>query len=94
MSHFLGENPAVAMSERVGAAKRRRDRWLLAWHRHERLTVAMELGTALHHSAQQDSGGGAERGVGSRAVERLAGTDAASTEGAARHPCGAWAAEE
>ena len=44
---------AVAMSERVGAAKRRRDRWLRAWHRHEQLTVAMELGAALHHSAQR-----------------------------------------
>ena len=41
------------MSERVGAAKRRRDRWLRAWHRHKRLTVAMELATALHNSAQR-----------------------------------------
>ena len=40
------------MSERVGAAKRRRDR-LRAWHRHEQLTAAIELATALHHSAQR-----------------------------------------
>ena len=40
------------MSER-GAAARRRERRLRAWHRHERLTVAMELATALHHSAQR-----------------------------------------
>ena len=36
---------------RVGAAKRRRDRQLRAFHRHEQLTVRMELATALHHSA-------------------------------------------
>ena len=41
------------MSERVGAAKRRRDRRLRAWHPHEQLTVAMELAAALHHSAQR-----------------------------------------
>ena len=41
-----------AMAER-GAAVRRRERLLRAWHRHERLTVAMELATALHHSAQR-----------------------------------------
>ena len=46
-------NLAVAMSERVGgAALRRRDRRLLAWHRHVKLMVAMEL-TTLHHSAQR-----------------------------------------
>ena len=37
----------------AGAAKRRRDRRLRAWHRHVRTTVAMELATALHHSAQR-----------------------------------------
>ena len=36
----------------VGAAKRRRDRQLRAFHRHEQFTVRMELATALHHSAQ------------------------------------------
>ena len=41
--------PAVAMSER-GAAVRRRERRLRAWHR---MTVAMELATAFHHSAQR-----------------------------------------
>ena len=37
----------------AGAAKRWRDRRLRAWHRHVRTTVAMELPTALHHSAQR-----------------------------------------
>ena len=35
-----------------GAARRRRDRQLPAWHRHVKMTVAMELATALHHHAQ------------------------------------------
>ena len=35
------------------AARRRGDRQLRAWHRHVKLTVAMELSTALHHSAQR-----------------------------------------
>ena len=35
------------------AAKRRRERQLRAWHRHVRTTVAMELATALHQSAQR-----------------------------------------
>ena len=41
------------MAERApGASMRRRHRQLRAFHRHERLTVRMELATALHHSAQ------------------------------------------
>ena len=39
--------------ELAGATKRRRGRRLRAWHRHVRTTVAMELATALHHSAQR-----------------------------------------
>ena len=39
-----------------GAAKRRRERQLQAWHRHVRTTVAMELATALHHSTQRVEG--------------------------------------
>ena len=35
-----------------GAAKRRRDRRLRAWHRHVKMTVAMVLAMALHQSAQ------------------------------------------
>ena len=38
---------------RAGASKRRRDRQLRAFHRHEQLTVRMELATAIHHSAQR-----------------------------------------
>ena len=33
-----------------GAAKRRRERRLHSWWRHERMTVAAELAVALHHS--------------------------------------------
>ena len=39
------------MSERDGAAKRRRERPLRSWAKHERQTVAMALAEALHHSA-------------------------------------------
>ena len=39
------------MSERDGAAKRRRERRLRSWAKHERQTVAMALAEALHHSA-------------------------------------------
>ena len=35
---------------RTGAARRRRERRLRSWLRHERLTVAAELSAALHHS--------------------------------------------
>ena len=34
-----------------GAARRRRERRLRSWLRHERMTVRMELAAALHHSA-------------------------------------------
>ena len=54
------------MSERAGcdggSARRRRDRQLRAWHRRVRTTVAMELATALHHSAQQVEGPREEAG--------------------------------
>ena len=43
----------LAMSAGDGAAWRRRDRQLRAWHRHVRTAVAMELATALHQSAQR-----------------------------------------
>ena len=35
---------------RTGAARRRRERRLRSWLRHERMTVAAELAAALHHS--------------------------------------------
>ena len=38
------------MAER-GAAVRLRERQLRAWHRHVKMTEAMELATAFHHSA-------------------------------------------
>ena len=42
----------MAAREGASSARRRQDRQLRAWHRHVRTTVAMELATALHHSAQ------------------------------------------
>ena len=35
----------------VGSARRRRERRLWSWLRHERMTVAAALAEALHHSA-------------------------------------------
>ena len=43
---------AGCAAQRVGAAKRRRDRQLRAFRRDELLTVRMELAAAPHHSAQ------------------------------------------
>ena len=46
-------NPADgSFAERVstGSARRRRERWLRSFLRHERMTVRMELAAALHHS--------------------------------------------
>ena len=60
------EPSAVAMmsGERdAGSAKRRRERRLRSWLRHERMTVAAELSAALHHSRV----GGREPHVGLRA---------------------------
>ena len=42
--------------ERVGA-KRRRERRLRSWAKHERMTVAMALAENLHHSRQKVEGG-------------------------------------
>ena len=84
------------MRERVGAAGRRRERRLRAWLRHEWLTVAMELadGPPPQRTAPEDGCGGAEGAEGSRDEPRRTGTEGASTGDAARHPRGAWAAEE
>ena len=42
----------LLMAERdVGSARRRRERQLRSWLRHERMTVRMELAAALHHSS-------------------------------------------
>ena len=46
-----------------GSARRRRERRLRSWLRHERMTVAAELSAALHHSRD----GGREQYVGLRA---------------------------
>ena len=76
-------NPSCrAMSDSAGAAKRRRDRRLRAWHRHVRMTVAMELATALHHSAQGVEV--AQRGRGPREARRPTGTEATSPRGCGR----------
>ena len=47
----------------AGSPRRRRERRLRSWLRHERMTVAAELSAALHHSR----GGGREQYVGLRA---------------------------
>ena len=39
-----------------GSARRRRERRLRSWLRHERMTVRMELTAALHHSAFKGAG--------------------------------------
>ena len=45
------------MAERdVGSARRRRERQLRSWLRHERMTVRMELAAPLHHSAYKGAG--------------------------------------
>ena len=62
----LAKTLAVAMSERDGAAKRRRERRLRSWAKHERQTVAMALAEALHHSAPRrpkTAGAGVRPGV-------------------------------
>ena len=56
--------------ERVsGAARRRRQRRLRQWHRHERLAVQMALATAAHHSAQPDEALRRQRTARAREVE-------------------------
>ena len=47
----------MMMAERVGAAKRRRERRLRSWAERERMTVAMALAEHLHHSRQKVEGG-------------------------------------
>ena len=53
--HTSGDRGCALAASQVmaGSARRRWDRQLRAWHRHVRVTVAMELATALHHSAQR-----------------------------------------
>ena len=41
----------VARDSGSSAARRRRERRLRSWLRHERMTVRMELAAALHHSS-------------------------------------------
>ena len=68
----------MSMAEHApGAAMRRRHRQLRSFHRHERLTVRIELVAALHHSAQSNAacGGAAKRGGGSRHARRPTGTE-------------------
>ena len=40
----------------TGSARRRRERQLRSWLRHERMTVRMELAAALHHSSCRGAG--------------------------------------
>ena len=99
------QNLAVAMDgERdSGAAQRRRERRLRAWQRHVRTAVQLALAEKLHHSANKVEPHDALRGQNKRAgreevenvnARRPTGTEDSTSRGAARHPCGAWAAEE
>ena len=56
----------------AGSARRRRERRLRSWLRHERMTVAAELSAALHHSRD----GGRDPSVGLRAQK----TDSTAVE--------------
>ena len=80
---------------------RRRERRLRSWWRHEQQTVRMALAAATHHSAQQNAAPrGPKAGARAREVEeqvthgRPTATEGSSTGGAARHPCGARAADK
>ena len=46
----------VARDSGSSAARRRRERRLRPWLRHERMTVRMELAAALHHSSFRGAG--------------------------------------
>ena len=47
----------LLMAERdMGTARRRRERRLRSWLRHERMTVRMELAATLHHSLFKGTG--------------------------------------
>ena len=80
----------------AGAAKRRRERRLRQWLRHERMTVAMVVAEATHHSAPRrlKTATAISEVEEASFARRPTGTDGSSTGGAARHPRGAWAAEE
>ena len=55
---FAVDSGGCAMEyERVGAAKRSRERRLRSWAKHERMSVAMALAENLHHSRQKVEGG-------------------------------------
>ena len=84
----------------AGFARRRRERRLRSWLRHERMTVAAELSEALHHN--RDGGARAVRwptgtevgqlsrrgGVGERDARSPAGTDHSTSRGSAGASCG------
>ena len=70
--NISGQPMAERAGSDVGSARRRRERRLRSWWRHERMTVAAELAVALHHS----------RGVGPAAPhEALRGQSPASPGG-------------
>ena len=75
---FFSQTSVVAVSDHAGAAKRRRERRLRSWLRHERMTVAMELASALHHEAPRGTDACELR---EKAAGRLEGARAASGVG-------------
>ena len=80
----------------AGAAKRRRERRLRQWQRHERLTVAMALAEATHHAApRRQKPVSATREVEEQVTHvGLRAQGDSSTGRAAGHPSGALAAEK
>ena len=50
----------------AGAARRRRERRLRSWLKHERMTVAMALAEASHHTAPRGQRTARAGGVGTR----------------------------
>ena len=78
-----------------GAAKRRRERRLRQWQRHERLTVAMAVAGATHHAApRRQKPVSAIREVEEQVTHVGLRAGDSSTGGAAGHPAGALAAEK
>ena len=83
------QNPADGLcAERAhgssGSAKRRRQRRLRSWLRHERQTVALEVAAALHHS--RDVGPGTHAGLRAQKAASSGEVEAYETHSALRGP--------
>ena len=56
MFHHPADGSFANRAHGSGSARRRRERRLRSWLRHERMTVRMELAAALHHSSFRGAG--------------------------------------